>query len=411
MKTASSLDIDFAHVDQLGNRLLGELDRFREEGPVLWSDCAGAWIVTRYDDVTDALAGKLPLSSARYTAAGFTGIPVEEHEKRIPILSSSIPHWAFNLDPPDHVRLRRLLTRAFSRQVVKSVQPFAQATIDRILASAPIGEPIEFVDTIARAITGRVILRLFGLPEELLGKFQFWSVSLNEALGVVNASGAALELAEQTLREMKAVLLPEIEARRRQPTDDFLSQLVEAHEDGDRLSEEEVMGICYVALIAGHDTTMNSMALGVDVLVRFPEQIDYLLNHPDDIVSSVMEVTRLSAMSTGQSRLVTEDFSWHGAQLRKGDYAMLMMAAANRDPRRFAHPAVLDLSRDTSDIVTFGPGLHHCIGHLLAKMQLGEFFTRLFSRYTVEVLDEELAFIAALSFRGLETMHVRLTPR
>jgi pimeloyl-[acyl-carrier protein] synthase len=315
------------------------------------------------------------------------------------------------MDPPDHARLRRLLTRAFGRPVVKGLQPFAQKTIDQILDQAPVGTPVEFLDTIARAITGRVILHLFGLPEDLLPRFQAWSVTLNEGLGVISPSAESLDRVEKTLREMKAVLEPAIEERRHHPTEDFLSQLVQAHEDGDRLSSEELMGICYVALIAGHDTTMNSMALGVDALVRFPDQIDYLLSHPDGVVDSVMEVTRLSAMSTGQSRLVTEDFTWHGAQLRKGDYALLMMAAANRDPRRFDRPENLDLSRDTSQVATFGPGLHHCIGHLLAKMQLGEFFMKFFSRFKVEVLDDKLAFIASFSFRGLETMHVRLTAR
>lgn len=411
MQTQNIHDIDFAHADRLGNLLLVELDRFRETAPVIWSDSAGAWIVTRHEDVMDALVGKYPLSNARYRAEGFTAISDEERPERLPILTSSIPHWAFNLDPPDHTRLRKLLTQAFGKKVVAHVQPFAQATIERVLDSVPVGERVEFVDTIARAITGRVILRLFGLGEELLEKFQFWSQALNLALGVLHAPAEALDAAETALREMREVLTPEIEARRLRPTEDFLSELVRAHEDGDRLSHEEVMGICYVALIAGHDTTMNSMALGVDTLARYPEQIDYLLKHPDHIVNSVMEITRLSAMSTGQGRLVNEDFEWHGAKLKKGDYAMLMFAAANRDPRRFEHPLKLDLSRDTSQVATFGPGIHHCIGHLLAKMQLSEFFMAFFSRFDVEVLDKELAFIASYSFRGLDEMNVRLARR
>jgi len=411
MQAESIRDIDFAHADKLGNLLLVELDRFRETAPVVWSDSAGAWIVTRHQDVMDALVGKYPLSNARFRAEGFTAISAQERPDRLPILTASIPHWVFNLDPPDHTRLRKLLTRAFSKQVVGNVQPFAEATIERILDSVPVGENVEFLEAVARAITGRVILRLFGLGEELLERFQFWSQALNLALGVLHAPAEALDTAETALREMREVLMPEIEARSKQPTEDFLSQLVSAHEDGDRLSHEEVMGICYVALIAGHDTTMNSMALGVDALARYPEQIEYLLQHPDHIVNSVMEITRLSAMSTGQGRLVSEDFEWHGVKLKKGDYAMLMFAAANRDPRRFDHPTTLDLSRDTSQVATFGPGIHHCIGHLLAKMQLSEFFTRFFSRFNVEVLDKELAFIAAYGFRGLDEMNVRLTRR
>jgi cytochrome P450 len=110
-------------------------------------------------------------------------------------------------------------------------------------------------------------------------------------------------------------------------------------------------------------------------------------------------------------RVVTADFEWHGKQIRQGDFMLLAVAAANRDPRVFDNPLKLDLSRRTDRVVTFGPGVHHCIGHLLAKMQMSEFFPAFFSRFNVEVLDKSLAFTPSLAFRGVETLHVRVASK
>ena len=411
MYSAEIEEIDFRKIAELGNRLLPALDRMREEAPVIWSPSASAWIVTRHADVVQAFAGEIPLSMERFSSMAFGAIPVEEFFEKLPITANTIPHWIVNMDPPRHTRLRKLMTRAFSRKVIEDVRPFAQATIKRVLDGLTAPCDIEFLDQVARAITGRVILHLFGLPETHLSSFQKWSYALNTALGAPQPPMHAMEAAETALREMRDVFLPEIAARKLQPREDFLSQLVQARDGDDRLEEEEVMGICYVALIAGHDTTMNSMALGVDTLLRHPDQIDYMLSYPEGIVNSVVEITRLSAMSTSQPRAVAKDFEWHGKQLRKGDLVLVMVAAANRDPLVFDHPLQLDLSRPTEKVVTFGPGIHHCIGHLLAKMQLGEFFPAFFSRFNAQVLDESLRFIPSIAFRGLESMHVRLSEK
>jgi pimeloyl-[acyl-carrier protein] synthase len=411
MNSITVPEIDFTKISQIGNGLLLELDRLRETMPVAWNKSAQAWIVTRHADVMRALSGDLPFSSQRYSSFALSAIPAEEHATRLPILSAGTPHWITNLDPPRHTRLRKLMTRAFGRKVIEDLRPFVQATVDRILDAAATDTEIEFVDVIARAITGRVILHLFGLPEVHLASFQKWSFGLNAALGSALPLAEHLDLAEESLREMQAILLPEIARRREHPTADFLSQLVQAREDDDRLTEEEVMGICYVSLIAGHDTTMNSISLGVDLLARSPEQVTYLLGHPENIVSSVVEISRLSAMSTAQPRILAEDFDWDGQKLRRGDMAFVMIAAANRDPAVFANPLKLDLSRETDKVVTFGPGLHHCIGHMLAKMQMSIFFPALFSRFDVAILDDEPRFNPSLAFRGLEYLHVRLTRR
>ena len=413
MDIASNEDIkiDFNKVTELGNRLLTELDEVRESGPIIWAPSINGWVVTRHEDILQAFSGSFPLSVERYSNISFGMDSVEEFAATLPMTANSVPHWIVNMDGSRHARLRRLLMRAFSRKVVEDVRPLAQATIKSVLDGLPVGSDIEFVDQIARAITGRVILRFFGLPEAHLANLKTWALEMGLSFAAARPPMDMMLAGEKSLRDMSAVFLPEIAARKKHPSDDFLTQLVQAQDGEDRLTDEEVMGICYVSLIAGHDTTMNSMSLGVDLLRRHPDQIQYLLEHPEATLNSVMEVTRLSAMSTAQVRIVTADFEWHGKQLHRGDLVLLAVAAGNRDPRVFANPLELDLSRRADRVMTFGPGIHHCIGHLLAKMQLSEFFPAFFTRFDIEVLDKSMSFTPTLAFRGLDTLNIRVSPK
>jgi cytochrome P450 len=133
-----------------------------------------------------------------------------------------------------------------------------------------------------------------------------------------------------------------------------------------------------------------------------------MLSHPERKVQTVEELSRYVSMSASQTRVATENFTWHGKQIGRGDVIYLWVAGANRDPRVFTHPDELDLSRTIKETLVFGRGLHHCIGHLLAKLQLGEFFPAMFARFHVDVLDDPLAFTGGYTFRTLSTLRVRL---
>ena len=403
-----SPQIDFTKVAELGNDLLLQLNEMREAAPIIWSESARGWMVTRHADVLLGFSGRLPLSNVRFDRC-FNAIPEEERKSRLPITMRSVPFWIVNADPPLHTRLRKLLIRAFSKKVVESLRPFVKETIGTVLDKAEQKNEIEFINDVARAITGRVIMKWLGVPEANLSKLEEWSYNLNTAFGSAQPAVETLEAVERSLEEMGEVFNIEIDQRRREPTEDFLSEMITAREGSDALTEDEILGVCYVTLIAGHDTTMNSMALGIAALGRDPEAREYLMNHSDEMTNCVMEVARISAMSTAQPRIVVEDFEWHGQQLRKSDVVYLMIAGANRDPRVFADPEQINMSRPTTQVLSFGAGLHHCIGHLLAKMQMGEFFPEFIQRFpSFTVLDRKLRFSPSLSQRGLEYLHVRL---
>ncbi len=200
--------------------------------------------------------------------------------------------------------------------------------------------------------------------------------------------------------------------RGKPPQDDLIAALMQASEGGDTLSEDEMLGALQLALIAGHDTTSATLTLGLAALAKNPGLWDHMYRHPEKTLDSCMELMRFVAMSTLQMRFVAENFTWHGKEIKQGDFVFLVFAAANRDPRVFADPEQINPERDHEKSMVFAPGLHHCIGHLLAKMQVTEFFGALVQRFSgVELLDPKLDFMSQIAFRGLHHLNVRMIPR
>jgi pimeloyl-[acyl-carrier protein] synthase len=406
----SALDVGFADAARLGDGLLERLDAIRGADPIYWSGLNQCWVVTGHREVVEGFRGDLPFSNVKLHHA-WEFMPAEERAKRIPYLMESIPRWLIDMDPPDQPRLRKLMTKAFSRPVTEDMRPIARRIIAETLDEAAKHERVEFVANIGSRIPSRVILRLMGLGDELLGPMRRWTDTINFALGGMDRSFGLLEQAELTMQEMRECFLPEIEKRRRNPTEDFISALVTARDQEDRLSEEELLGICYLTLLAGNDSTGSTMTLGTVALSKRPEIVAYIRSHPDKMLNVVMELQRFVAMSTNMIRVVSQDFDWHGHALRKGQFVFLFIGSANRDPSVFGRPLEFDPERPQERNMTFAPGLHFCIGHLLAKMQLTEFFAEFFRRFDVTVLDDKLDFHSSIAFRGLNTLNVRLTQR
>jgi pimeloyl-[acyl-carrier protein] synthase len=410
--TSVAPDVDLSKVAALGESLLTELDRLRESDPIHWSPATGAWLVTRHADIVRAFSGVLPLSVNPSRRPTFTVIPPEEVQNRIPTLIAYLTKWIVSHDPPVHTRMRKLLVKAFSKKVVDSVRPYVQARVAQLLDEQKQTEDLEFVEGIARQLPGGVILKLMGLPQELLPRLKTWANAFQMGLASSRPEVQWLDAAERAMIEMNEIFRNAIEEHRRSPREDLLTSLIEATEDGQSLSEDEMLASLSLILIAGHDTTHNSMTLGLVALGHSPQSWRYMYEHPDRTLSCVNEIMRLSAMSAAQPRVATEDFEWHDKTIRAGDPLYLMQAAGNRDPRVYAHADRLDLERDNSQSLVFAPGVHHCVGHLLAKMQLTEFFGALVRRFEgVEFLDPALDFMPQIIFRGLYKLNVRLKPR
>ena len=406
-------DFDFSHAGELGDRLFPLLNELRERDPVHWDEKSRCWIITRHADISDALYGRVPVSNLRLAQASISAIPRSQWAEKLPNLIKYSPYHITNMDPPNHTRMRGLLTKAFSRNVVEALRPYAQGIITGLMDKMRQPGEVEFAD-IALALPGNVILKLLGLPEEFYPRLRVWANDVMVGLGTPNPDAEWVIAADRAFAELTAAALPIIKNRRETPhrPDDFISSLVHAKDGKDGLSEDEIVGVLQVAVIAGHDTTANSMTLGIEKLARAPQAWAHMAAHPEQMMASVLELMRYSAMSTAQNRAVAHDFEWHGKQIRKGDTIFLMFAAGNRDPRAYANPEALDLSRPNDQSLTFGPGIHHCIGHLLAKMQLTEFFTALTANFSgAQVLDDEVKFANILAFRAIPSLRMQFQPR
>jgi len=413
MATASAqVDVDLSKAGSLGDGLLTELQTLRAADPLHWSSASRCWIVTGHAEVAEGFSGQLPLSSHQFPMA-FEGVMApEEQRRRIPASLRYISRWVTNLDAPDHTRIRKLLVKAFNRKVVESVRPYVQQRVRELLDEAERAPQVEFNEGIARLLPGGVILRLLGMPQTYQHRLKDWATAFTVGLGSNQPKPEWLDRVEATIVEMVDAFTAEIDKKRREPQHDLITELLNATEEGDRLSLDEMLGALQLIVVAGHETTSGSLTLGLNALARHPQQWRYLRDNPGKALDCVNELMRYSAMSTAIPRLAATDFDWRGRQIRRGDLVMLMQAAGNRDPCVFADPEVLDFTRSNDAAVTFGPGMHHCIGHLLAKMQLTEFFSALVQRFdAVDILDEEPDFMPQIVFRGLYVLNVRFHPR
>jgi cytochrome P450 len=411
MSDVIDVDVDFSQASKLGLELVDRINKLRDVDPLYWSEKQKAWIASGHAEVTEGFSGTLPLSAKRFhIVASFIPDP-EERARKIPYLMEVTPSWVTNTDPPEQTRLRRLMLKAFSRSVAESYRPFVRQTIAELFDRAAEKRDVEFIEDVSRQVPARVILKMLGLDDSYLGRLKEWAYYS----GAGQSGAPTPEILVETNRvmeEMRDAFMIEIEKRRANPTDDFISSLVHAREGSDQLTINEIVGTLQLTLIAGHNTTSNSLAMGTMALSEHPEACDYIREHPEEIGTIIMELMRYIAMSTSMARIVTEDFTWRGRHLKKGQFVHLMIIGANRDPAMFPHPEQIDFSRPQDRNMVFGPGQHHCIGHLMAKMQLSEFFPELVRRFDrIEVTERELQFSGAMAFRGPEQIHMRLHPR
>lgn len=404
------LDFPLNQIAELGNELLKRIDALRSVDPILWSETNGVWLVTGHAEVMEAFADAEHFSSHRLPGAAVAQVSLDDQRRHLPLMLNATSNWLLNMDHPEHPRLRKLLVKAFGRPIVEGLRPHARRFIVEELDAAGAQGTVEFVSQVARRIPARTILRKLGLGEDLMPRLHHWSQVLNQ-IGNVNVPFESLLEVEQTLRELREVFRPEFAKRKLVPTDDFLSALVTANESGDTLSEDEMFATCDIVLIAGHDTTTNTISLGAAALAQHPEACEYIRNHPGDAGNVVIELSRLVSMSTAMGRRVAKDFTWHGHEMKKDQIVIVFQGGANRDPKVFPNPDTFDVNRPHDLNMMFAPGPHHCIGHLLAKMQLAEFFPELVRRFDLELLDKKLNFGPTMGFRGLDTLNLRLHPR
>ena len=345
--------------------------RMREEAPVYWGDRSQTWYLTRHADVLALLRDGRFSSERRH-------LPKTDGES--PLLSMVAT------DPPDHTRLRRLVSRAFTPRMIELLEPRVEAIaadlLDRVTGLPAMDLMLQF----AYPLPITVIAEMLGVPEEDRERVTGWSEALfgnEERRRRFRPGLTAEELQELTrpLRECHAAVRDLIARRRREPGADLISELIAVEEHGDSLSEDELVSMCTLLILAGHVTTVSLIGNGVTELLRQPDQLERLRREPEIVEPAVEELLRFTAPVTMVSRIAREDAEIGGRTIRSGQMVTAVLAAANRDPAVFPDPDRLDLGRDPNPHVAFAHGIHFCLGAPLTRLEARVAFPMLLERF------------------------------
>jgi cytochrome P450 len=376
--------------------------RLRDEDPVHWSDAHRGWLVTRYDDVARCL--KDPRLSARRAQAMFDRMPPEIRDGTR-ALQRAFGLWLLMMDPPDHTRLRGLVSRAFAPSLVQALRPRIQALVDETLARVADRPRFDLIHDVAHPIPAIVIAELLGVDPSQHVRFKQWS----DDLALMELGPRGFPAAQASMLEMTAYLREVVAERRARPQADLISQLLTAEVSGQFLDEEELLATCVLLLFAGHETTTNLIGNGVLELVRHPDQLALLRADPTLTEAAVEELLRFHGPIQRVRRNVAEPMELGGKQLRADDAVWLLVGAANRDPDVFADPDTLDLRRRPTRHLTFGLGPHFCVGAGLARVEgpiVLDAIVRRLPRFTATI--DNLAWRPDLSFRGVTSLPMEL---
>ncbi|MFI6326207.1 cytochrome P450 [Nonomuraea sp. NPDC050556] len=326
-----------------------------------------AWLVTRYEDVRAVLGDSERFIIGRHGLVQNPAAPPLSPEELAELRAGNL--LAF--DPPEHTRLRRMLTGEFTVRRMRRLEPrIEQIVEDHLDAMEAAGSPADLVSDFALPIPSLVICELLGVPYEDRGGFQERTAKILDT-SVPIAERLALQ---QESRAYWASLVARIQA---EPDDGLLGMLVREH--GDDLTASELVGIGSLLLVAGHETTSNMLGLGTLAMLRHPEQLAQMLKEPDAAVEELLRW--LTIVHSGTIKLTTEPVTVGGQEIGEGELVMCALAAANRDPSFLADPDVLDFSRGAPGHLAFGHGVHHCLGAPLARMEMRIAFPALFRRF------------------------------
>jgi cytochrome P450 len=370
----------------------------RRDNPVAWLEPLQCWAISRYDDVDYALRNPQILSSANWLGQSAGDLnPAPE-----------VP-WMIETDPPDHSRLRKLVNRGFTPRMVSRLEPRIRAIASELLARARTQSETDFVREFSGALPVIVIAEMLGVEPERRLDFKRWSD--NVVLGTSRPTDEAVRAqVRSTNAEMRAYFDQAIANRRKAPREDLLTALVQAEEEHQTLTSDEVLAMAMLILLAGNETTMNLLSNTVLALLAHPEDLARVRSDPMLIPQLIEEMLRYDSPVQIVFRRTTQAAELSGKMIPANAVVFLLIGSANRDERKFANPDRFDLSRDASEHLAFGFGTHFCLGAQLARLEARVGLEELFAScppFTVE--HHRVERISSVLLRGIKHLPMRFT--
>lgn len=377
--------------------------QLRERDPYHRSRLTGMLVVSRYEDV-DAI-----LRDHRQFLNG------EREWNSERLVNSSIRRELtpslLSLDPPDHTRLRGLVNRAFTPREMAKMEDHVRETAHALLDEVGDDSEFDLMSNLATLLPMVVIAEMIGVPTEDRERFKRWSDRFARVLEP-NLTEEEGRLVLQTADEFQDYFAPIIEERRREPTEDLVSRLALAEEEGQKLSTEETQVTLRLLLVAGNETTTNLIGNGLRALLQHPEQLQLLREQPELIPTAIEELLRYDPPVQLDGRYVAEDVEIGGKAVERGSRVALLIGGANRDPEQFSDPETLDVTREGAVNISFGRGIHHCLGAPLARLEGRIAFEVLLERFDdIQFGSREPVYKPNIVLRGLREFDIRVRHR
>jgi cytochrome P450 len=380
--------------------------RLRRDGRAHWYAASRQWLVPHYADVNallrDRRLGRNYLH--RFTHEEFGRSPPPAEHEPFHVLNGN---GMLDLEPPDHSRIRRLVTKAFTPRTVEGLAPKVRRLADELVERLVGSGGGDLLTMVAEPLPVAVIAEMLGVHTADRRLLRPWSAAI-VGMFELNPDDEAAARAVTASLEFSAYLRELITQRRRSPGDDLISGLIAAHDREDRLSEQEMISTCVLLLNAGHEATVNATVSGWWTLFRHPDQLARLRRSHDLLASAVDELLRFDTPLQMFERWVLDDIEVGGTMIPRGDEVALLLGSANRDPVRFKEPDRLDLDRSDNQHISFGAGIHYCLGAPLARVELAASFGALLRQAPTLRLVREPQWKPGYIIRGLNELLVEV---
>jgi cytochrome P450 len=373
--------------------------RLREELPVCWN--GRTWLVSRYADIV-ALLNDPRMSSARVEQT-FAVLPPAVQEELTP-LRTILGSRMLLSDPPRHTRLKGIVGKAFSPRMIEGrrarIEAICHQFIDRVIARGA----MEVMDDLATQLPGWAITDILGVPHADQPQFTRWArdqVLIYDRAGMTQDRAAIMRQGQRSMLEMRDYLADVIAERRQEPRDDLISELIQAEEGGDRLSTDELFGMCVALLVGGNNSTAHLIGNAVLTLIRHPETLAQLRADPALIRPLTEEVLRYDGPVQATSRVVRETMAFGGQTFEAGQGVVVLFGSGNRDEAQFSDPTRFDPTRQPNRHLTFAHGPHYCLGVAIARLvgQVG--ILTLAQRCTdLALVGDQVTWLPGFAFRG-----------
>jgi cytochrome P450 PksS len=407
-EASTVMDVSFADPAFLADPWT-PLIRLQDEAPVFYSHNQGGWILSRHDDVRAAYAD--PRLSAARGDQLFRGMPPELREK-LEWVGKFGRLNVNRLDAPDHTRIRVLTLKAFGGPTIRKVEGFIGEVVDELLDRCEVEREFDFAQFVGAVLPTRVMQRLFDLPDEYRPLLFKMASDFTAASSAATVTPELLLQLERSIQSMNAVFNDFIPRREQNPCDDLISTMVHARDGLNKLSHDEMLAQLHGMVVAGAETTAHTLGTQLVRVARDASLRDRLRADPDCAFALTTELLRYPGTVKCMTRYAAEDIEIRGQKIAKGDLIWIMNAGANIDARVFDDPFATITDRpNQKEAMSFGPGLHFCVGHLLARTELKTFLARAFGRFDVEILQQDFDMVPSYIFYGYRELNVRFTPR